>query len=250
MKEINLDNARDIDWEQVAKEYDPNADWEDLILIRSTADLVGRYGKGAARLIEVGTSTGVGTRALLQHFDKLDILDPARTNLDRIMATVPDAAKRITPHQAYVEDFEAHPPYDFAVLSFVLEHVEDPLRVIQALARLVKVGGKIAIAVPNYEALNRRLGLELGMVSRIDYFQEKDRLVGHRRLYSLRTLRDDVVASKAPLKEVAAHGLFMKPLSKSQMEIWKPSVIDALVKVGLDFPTLGCGIFLLLERVA
>jgi 2-polyprenyl-3-methyl-5-hydroxy-6-metoxy-1,4-benzoquinol methylase len=200
-------------------------------------------------VIEVGVSTGVMTRLLLSSVNHLHILDPARTNLDHTLGTLGDDARRVTTHCAAVEGFEAPEPFDFAVFSFVLEHVPDPVAALRALTRLVRPGGRIAIAVPNFEALNRRLGLELGMVSRLDYFQEKDRLVGHRRLYSVDRLRADV-AQAGRLREVAMHGLLLKPLSKAQMESWKPELLEALCKVGLDFPALCVALFQLLERTA
>jgi len=127
--------------------------------------------------------------------------------------------------------------------------VADPITALRALTRLVRVGGQIAIAVPNFESLNRRLGVELGMVKRLDYFQEKDELVGHRRLYSVNRLRQDIAAA-GNLEETAIHGLLLKPLSKAQMEIWRPEVLEAFCTVGLEFPSLCVALFQMLERRA
>jgi len=148
-----------------------------------------------------------------------------------------------------VEEFKSNQPFDLAIFSFVLEHVADPIAALRALTRLVRVGGQIAIAVPNFESLNRRLGVELGMVTRLDYFQEKDELVGHRRLYSVTRLRQDVAAA-GNLEETALHGLLLKQLSKAQMEIWRPEVLEAFCKVGLEFPSLCVALFQMLERKA
>ena len=249
MKEIDLEETRSIDWDDVGRRYDPNMDWEDMLLIRQTVRLIERYAAGAKRVIEVGVSTGVMTRLLLQTFEQLHILDPAQVNLDRVLELSPRDRRRIVPHRAMVEEFRSDQPFDLAIFSFVLEHVADPIAALRALTRLVRVGGQIAIAVPNFESLNRRLGVELGMVTRLDYFQEKDQLVGHRRLYSVARLRQDVAAA-GNLKEKALHGLLLKPLSKAQMEIWRPEVLAALCKIGLEFPSLCVALFQMLERTA
>jgi 2-polyprenyl-3-methyl-5-hydroxy-6-metoxy-1,4-benzoquinol methylase len=247
MKEIDLEETRSIDWDDVGRRYDPNLDWEDMLLIQQTARLIQRYGGGAKRVIEVGVSTGEMTRLLLQTFDQLHILDPAQVNLDHVLKMSPKDRGRIVPHCGTVEEFKSNQPYDLAIFSFVLEHVADPIVALRALTRLVRVGGQIAIAVPNFESLNRRLGVELGMVTRLDYFQEKDELVGHRRLYSVARLRQDVAAA-GNLEETALHGLLLKPLSKAQMEIWRPEVLEAFCKVGLEFPSLCVALFQMLER--
>lgn len=235
-----------IDWEQVARRYDPAAEWEDVLLIRLTAELIARHCADARRVIEVGTATGVMTELLLSSFDRIEILEPARANIEQVLSRVANT-ERITAHQSTIEEFAAAEPYDLVIFSFVLEHVEDPLLAIRSLARLVRPGGRVVLTVPNYEALNRRVGLELGMVDRLDYFQEKDRKVGHRRLYSLTRLREELGAAGTSLVEVACHGLFLKPLSKAQVEIWGPEVIDAFCKVGLSYPDLCVAIFMLLE---
>jgi len=249
MKEIDLEEARSIDWDDVGRRYDPNMDWEDMLLIRQTARLIQRYAGNAKRVIEVGVSTGAMTRLLLETFDRLDILDPAQVNLDLVLQLSPNERHRIVPHCGTVEEFKSEHSFDLAIFSFVLEHVADPITALRALTRLVRVGGQIAIAVPNFESLNRRLGVELGMVKRLDYFQEKDELVGHRRLYSVNRLRQDIAAA-GNLEETAIHGLLLKPLSKAQMEIWRPEVLEAFCTVGLEFPSLCVALFQMLERRA
>ena len=62
-------------------------------------------------------------------------------------------------------------------------------------------------------------------------------------------LRQDIAAA-GDLEETVIHGLLLKPLSKAQMEIWRPDVLEAFCKVGLEFPSLCVALFQMLERKA
>ena len=47
--------------------------------------------------------------------------------------------------RAFIEDYESPTPFDLATLRMVAEHVTDPDRVIGALSRLVKPGGRVIV---------------------------------------------------------------------------------------------------------
>jgi SAM-dependent methyltransferase len=48
-------------------------------------------------------------------------------------------------HQAFIEDYTSSTPFDLATLRMVAEHVTNPTAVIDALARLVKPGGRVIV---------------------------------------------------------------------------------------------------------
>ena len=48
-------------------------------------------------------------------------------------------------HRAFVEEYTPPAPFDLATLRMVAEHVTDPARVVGALARLVKPGGRVVV---------------------------------------------------------------------------------------------------------
>jgi SAM-dependent methyltransferase len=66
--------------------------------------------------------------------------------------------------------------FDVAVLFEVIEHLLDPLRALQRVARAIKPGGHILLSTPNFNALSRRaLGRQWAVISpgeHLYYFTE------------------------------------------------------------------------------
>jgi len=97
------------------------------------------------------------------------------------------------------------------------------------------------VAVPNAAVLNRRLGVAAGLLGSLDELSDHDRLLGHRRYYTVETLQADFAA--AGLRAEALEGIYLKPLSSRQMQGLKlpPHVLDAFCEVGVAYPELCCG---------
>jgi hypothetical protein len=75
----------------------------------------------------------------------------------------------------------------------------------------------------------------MGMLSRLDELNERDRAVGHRRVYTFESLASDIRA--AGLDAAHRTGFFLKPLSNDHMAQWPKNLLDALLEVGGTLPT-------------
>jgi 2-polyprenyl-3-methyl-5-hydroxy-6-metoxy-1,4-benzoquinol methylase len=229
------------DLDAIAARWTPEDDPEDLLLIDKCVRLSERYVPRDARALEVGCSTGYMTAMLLDRWPRLEVCEPSTVNIARARERLGARADHIRFHPVLAEQLAPGAEYDAIFCTHVLEHVDDPVAVLRTLRRLVARGGQLVVAVPNFEALNRRVGLAMGLIDDVYYFQHKDWLVGHQRLYSLETLRGDL--EEAGYTMVAAHGVYLKPLSKAQMSHWKPELIEALMTVGEALPEYGCDVF-------
>jgi hypothetical protein len=103
-------------------------------------------------------------------------------------------------------------------------------------------GGKIFLAVPNAEVLNRRLGHLAGMLDDMAALSQNDHLQGHKRYYTVSSLTEEV--EQAGYRVVWMEGVYLKPLTTSQMVSLRldPKIIRALCEVGVGYPELSCGI--------
>jgi ubiquinone/menaquinone biosynthesis C-methylase UbiE len=102
------------------------------------------------KLIEVGAGVGAQTEILLRHFPELHVTGVERNDEQiaearRFLATVPWAAGRydIVKGDAARLDF-APETFDSAFLCWVLEHVDDPARVLGEVRRVLMPGAPIA----------------------------------------------------------------------------------------------------------
>jgi len=127
-------------------------------------------------------------------------------------------------------------------LGFILEHVDNPVQIMNRYKQFLAPGGKLFIAVPNAEVLNRRLGNLAGLLPNIQALSDNDLILGHKRFYSVKTLNDDV--KNAGFEIVRMEGIYLKPFTTEQMLSlqFKKNIFDALCEVGVAYPELSCGI--------
>ena len=114
--------------------------------IRQKCNLVKKVtGRGKGNMLDVGAGTGVFVKAMLEHGWQVTGLEP-------------DADARKVAKEVYgaslspIEDFYKLPDnsYDAITMWHVLEHVHDLAGYMVQLKKLLKPGGCLFIAVPNY----------------------------------------------------------------------------------------------------
>lgn len=103
-------------------------------------------------LLEVGCGVGAQTEILLRHFPNLHVngvdrspenLRKAQENLERRRWT--DGRYELTQSQAESLPFDSD-HFDGAFLCWILEHVEDPLRVLSEVRRCLRPGSPIVVS--------------------------------------------------------------------------------------------------------
>lgn len=103
------------------------------------------YPKGA-RILEVGCGVGAQTQILLERFPTLSIVgvDASPVQLERAKKHLPEAlkTKRVEFLQGNAERLPfTNDTFDGAFICWLLEHVSDPLAILQETKRLLKSGG-------------------------------------------------------------------------------------------------------------
>ncbi len=194
----------------------------------------------AESILELGLGHGYTTKIFSEHFKRHVVLDGSPAVVERFRKVFPDCKAQII--ETYFEDFESNEKFDIIVLGFVLEHVDDPVEILSRYRQYLKVGGKLFVAVPNAQVLNRRLGNLAGVLPDIYTLSENDILLGHKRYYTVDTLHRDV--KNAGYKVEHTEGIYLKPFSTQQMISldFDKKIIDALCMVGVEYPELSCGI--------
>jgi len=127
-------------------------------------------------------------------------------------------------------------------MGFILEHVDDPLLILRRFRKFLAPGGRMFLAVPNAEVLNRRLGHLAGLLEDITELSENDQLLGHKRYYTVASLNADV--AQAGFRVDRLEGIYLKPFTTRQIVSLKleRKVIGAMCSIGVDYPELSCGL--------
>lgn len=146
------------------------------------------------------------------------------------------------------EDFDTNEKFDNIVMGFVLEHVHDPGFIVNKYKKFLSENGKLFVAVPNSEALNRRIGLEAGLLDNLEYLSEADRLLGHKRYFNMNKL--EKLAKSSGMRIVSTEGIFLKPITTEQIRTlgFDDNILKAFLKVGINYPELCVAILMELRH--
>lgn len=147
----------------------------------------------------------------------------------------------------FFENYETDKNFDVIVLGFVLEHVDDPLLILKKYRSMLTKGGKMFLAVPNAETLNRRIGYAANLLSDMTQLSEHDRASGHKRYFIHDSINE--LCKRAGLRVILEEGIYLKPFTTKQILSLNldDSIMDALCVVGRNYPELSLGILIQCE---
>jgi SAM-dependent methyltransferase len=186
------------DLNAVSSEYCPNAATEienNLILNWYPQRIITRF-KSAPALLELGLGHGYTAKIFARASERYVAVDGSSVVIERFQANTPDFQGEIV--ESYFEDYTPAEPFDIIVMGFILEHVDDPDLILKRYRAFLKPGGKLYVAVPNAKSMNRRLGLEMGMIDDIYSLNANDIALGHQRQYCRDTLKAAVERAGYP----------------------------------------------------
>ena len=174
------------------------------------------------KVLEMSYNDRGWTDALLDRGFDLTVIEGAHYNVEYARAKYGSRLKII---EVLFEEFEPAERYDSIIMSCIIEHVVDPDLVLRRAASWLTDEGVIVLAVPNRLSLHRRVGLHCGLLRSMEELSEQDLAVGHRRLYTVDSLAEQIRA--AGLYTPRIEGIFLKPLSSAQMMEWPDALLNA-----------------------
>lgn len=209
-------------------------------------ELAGNEGRTC---LELGIGYGTTTEIFSGSFDSYTVLDGDRDIIERFKNMHPNTKAKII--ETYFEDWDTKETFDVIVLGFILEHVDEPNKILEKYAHFLSPEGKMFITVPNAEALNRRVGKAAGILPDILELSETDIRFGHKRYYTLESLRKEIMAENVGLKITKEEGIFLKPITTAQMMSLNltGNIIDGFLSVGRQYPELCLGLLMETEKV-
>ena len=223
------------------KAYQGNLyDFDNFIQLKWYPKRVMQLANCNGSLLELGLGHGITTSMFERHFKRHTVLDASGAVIENFRKNYPDSKAKVI--KTYFEDFESDETYEVIVLGYILEHVEHPGVILKHFRKFLAPEGVMFVTVPNAEVLNRRLGHIAGMLPDILTLSDHDRLLGHRRYYTVATLRQEIASAGYAVETM--EGIYLKPFTTAQMISmnFSDAVIDALCEVGIAYPELSCGI--------
>ncbi|MBV8526757.1 MAG: class I SAM-dependent methyltransferase [Candidatus Dormibacteraeota bacterium] len=189
--------------------------------------------------LELGPAEGLMTARLQAVFDDLTVVEAS----PQFCASLQQRYPFITVVEALFEQYKPTRRFDNVVLGHVLEHVIDPVSILQSVRHWMTPHGHLLAAVPNAHSIHRQLAVVMGVLDAENTLNDTDARMGHRRVYTLTELRDDVRAAGFAVR--VDGGYWLKPLSNAQIERdWTAEMIAAAMQVGERTPDIAGEIYI------
>jgi len=203
-------------------------------------------------LLELGSFKGDFTRRFSECFDDITCVEAS----DEAIA---EARRKLIDNVTYIHSvFEtAFLPrrYDNVVMTHVLEHLDEPVRVLKRINdEWLEEGGRFFLVCPNANAPSRQIAVKMGLISHNTAVTPAEAEHGHRCTYSFDTLERDALA--AGLKIIHRSGIFFKALANFQWDrllrtdIVSNEYLEGCYQLGQQYPDMCSSIFLVCERGA
>jgi 2-polyprenyl-3-methyl-5-hydroxy-6-metoxy-1,4-benzoquinol methylase len=156
-----------------------------------------------------------------------------------LRAKYPDAEV----YHSLFEEFYINKTYQTIILGHVLEHVDNPVLVLNHIKQFLKEDGVILAAVPNANSIHRQVAVLMGLIPDIKTFSELDKHHGHMRVYTIEEFKNDFLSAGLAIKKLG--GYWLKPVSNSQIEKdWTQEMIDAFMELGEKYPEIAAEIYI------
>jgi 2-polyprenyl-3-methyl-5-hydroxy-6-metoxy-1,4-benzoquinol methylase len=196
-----------------------------------------------SHVIDLGYGDGIISPSLAEHC-KVTVVEGSEELCVRARAEMPENSTVV--HELF-ENFHPQSQVDYVVASHVLEHVDDPVYLLDKISKWIKPNGALVVIVPNRESIHRRVARDLGMINDLDELSSRDHMVGHQRVYSLDKLVEHITQVGFRVEEY--RGFFLKPLANSQMIDWDVGLLKALNEVSSQLKAELCANLAVVARI-
>jgi 2-polyprenyl-3-methyl-5-hydroxy-6-metoxy-1,4-benzoquinol methylase len=119
---------------------------------------------GGGSCLELGPAEGLMTGHLMKHFADLTCVEGAPDFCDILQKRYP----RLQVVNALFENFEPSRRFDNIILGHVLEHVSNPVALLERVRIWLSANGKVFASVPNARSVHRQMGVLMGLLETED----------------------------------------------------------------------------------
>ncbi|MDC1327347.1 class I SAM-dependent methyltransferase [Ulvibacter sp.] len=201
-------------------------------------------------LLELGSFQGNFTKRFLPYFDDVTCVEASGDAIELARPKFVDKVKFI---HGMFEDVILPKKYDNIVLTHVLEHLDDPVKVMKRInEEWLSDTGRFFLVCPNANAPSRQIAVKMGLITHNSAITPAEKEHGHQITYTLDTLERD--AKLAGLNVVHRSGIFFKALANFQWDrllqtdIISKEYLEGCYQLGQQYPDLCSSIFLMCEK--
>ena len=197
-------------------------------------------------VLEIGLGDGYITELLSNFFKEVIAVDISQEVINSVRKRL-IKKKNIIFINSSIEklnlDFKIHNFY----LGHILEHMDFPVESLTNFKKMFSSESIGYISVPNSNSIHRQIGVIMGLLESTDALNEKDISFGHKRLYTIRKLKDQV--KKAGFKIIKSGGCFLKTMTYKQIdEFYSEELIRGFIKIADKYPEISGDIYVIVKK--
>jgi len=200
--------------------------------------------------LELGSFKGDFTKRLLPYFDYITCVEASSEAINEAQDEIGNDVRWV---EGRFEDIKLPTKYDNIVITHVLEHIENPVKLLKKIKdEWLSDKGKLFIVVPNANAPSRQIAVKMGLIPYNTSITPREVEHGHYITYTLDVL--DSHAIQAGLNVTNRSGIFFKALANFQWdELLKTDIInkeylDGCYALGQQYPDLCSSIMLICKK--
>lgn len=224
-----------------------NYDFDEIVrryMMRAFAPLM-----PSGRALELGCYKGESTQWLAKRYDDLTVIEAGSEMVEQARTLVGSKVRFIC------DTFEAcdlDERFDTIFLINTLEHLDEPVRVLERTREWLTPQGRLFVLVPNAQAPSRQIAVKMGLISHNAAVTEAEHRNGHRNTFAFDTLERTV--REAGLSAFARGGLIFKGMANYQFDAaLRAGIIDAAYvegcyQLGMQYPDLCASIYMVCGR--
>ncbi len=204
------------------------------------------------KILELGSFKGSFTKRLLPFTNDITCVEASAKALNDAKKIF-NKSNKVKFINALFEDVKLNEKYDNIIMTHVLEHLDEPVKVLKRVNdEWLSDKGRFFLVCPNANAPSRQIAVKMGLISHNHAVTAAEKEHGHRITYTLDTLERD--ARAAGLKVIHRSGIFFKALANFQWDkllntdIVSKEYLEGCYQLGQQYPDLCSSIFLLCER--
>lgn len=148
----------------------------------------------------------------------------------------------------YFEDYYPTERFDYIIATHILEHIEKPNILLKHIKKhYLTPDTKLLFTVPSSNSLHRKIGVELGLLSKPNDLNTQDIQLGHQRVYSYNEFLNEFKSADFNIKD--SGGFFIKIVSHSQMKDYSRELLDAIFNISMkESPEICSNIWVTVEK--
>jgi 2-polyprenyl-3-methyl-5-hydroxy-6-metoxy-1,4-benzoquinol methylase len=183
-------------------------------------------------VIELGCGNGTWTNIIIRKFGSVTVVDASSELLKKIKNR--HGSNAICEENLFEQYYPNSQNFSTVLLIGALHHSYEPEKILKNIAKWIHPEAKLVVSVPNADSIHRRLGTKMGLISSNEDLSTLGIKQGHQRIYTKKFFINQL--ANAGFTIDFFKGLFFKPFSNSQMDIFDDAIFSGLFNLAEDLP--------------